>query len=166
MVRFPLFPSCYLLSCSMNQPWDGGGVVLISMADFSMVYSVRLSVHPKGRESLSLTGHCLLQVPLAVQVRLLARSTPTFQSTIMVRKIPNWGQRDGPTHADMLVRQQKLQSTYVTWGQMWRLLQHSQIIWELKLSAACLWCLLRHLKAISVSCTSFVSPSPASWVPC
>lgn len=63
--------------------------MLISMADFSMVYSVRLSVHPKGRESSPSQSTHLLQVPLAVQVRLLARSTPTFQSTIMVRKIPN-----------------------------------------------------------------------------
>lgn len=63
--------------------------MLISVADFSMAYSVRLLVHPKGRESSPSQSTSLLQVPLAVQVRLLAPSTPaTFQSTTTVRKVP------------------------------------------------------------------------------
>lgn len=48
-----------------------------------------------------------------------------------------------PHTLPVLRRQQELQSIYVIWGQMWKLLwEISQIIWELEFTAACLWCLL------------------------
>lgn len=147
--------------------------LLIAMAEVPWpVMSFRPSVHSKGRDSSASQSTSLPGVP-AFDWGPPRWGSPGHhhsfstsghccgQKTALLRSV--WGAHILPVPR----RQRELQSIYVIWGQMWKLVwEISQIIWELELALGCLSVMSpKHSKAISISCTSFISHSSTSLVP-